>query len=141
MDELAFDAASALMTAMVTDGWSEVRAKAVSLWDPVYPERVPAIESELADAHYELLAARQAGDAEVEKELAADWRRKFQRLMQARPELIPELRLLEEEWTRLAAAAEAGGTNATQTNISQTVVAAGDSRVFVAGRDQHITRG
>lgn len=139
MDELALGAANALMTAMATDGWSEVRATAVSLWRPVYPERVPTIESELAEVHHELVTARQAGDAGAEQGLADDWRRKFQRLTQAHPELIPELRLLEAEWTRLAAAAEAGEANATQTNINQRVVAKGNSRVFVAGRDQHIT--
>ena len=139
MDELALNAASALMTAMATDVWSEVHVKAVSLWRRVYPERVEAIESELSDARQELVAARQEGDAEAEKELAADWRRKFQRLTRAHPELIPELRRLEEEWARLAAAAEARGTTIKQTNISQTVVAADNSRVYVAGRDQHIT--
>lgn len=50
------------------------------LWRRVYPERVPAIEAELAEARDELVVSRQADDAEVEKELAAEWRRKFQRL-------------------------------------------------------------
>ena len=136
--ELALDAANALMTAMATDVWSEVHAKAVNLWRRVYPELVPTIESELSDARQEMVAARQAGDTEVEKELSADWRRKYQRLTRDHPELIPELRRLEEEWARLAAAAEAGGTTIKQTNISQTVVAADNSRVYV-GRAQHIT--
>jgi hypothetical protein len=133
MDELALAAASALMTAMATDAWSEVRAGVVSLWRRVYPERVPAIESELMDVRNELVVCLQAGDAEVEEELAADWRRKFQRLTQAHPELIPELRLLEEEWTRLAPPAErdrSGGTN-----IEQTAVATRRGTVFQAGRD------
>ena len=123
MDELALAAASALMTAMATDAWSEVRAGIVSLWRRVYPERVPAIESELVDARSELVASRQAGDAEVEKELAADWRRKFQRLTQAYPELIPELRLLEEEWTRLAPAAERGRSEATISSRQRSLLA------------------
>jgi hypothetical protein len=133
MDELALAAASALMTAMAADAWSEVRGGVVSLWRRVYPERVPAIESELVDVHNELAASRQAGDAEVEKELAADWRRKFQRLTQAHPELIPELRLLEEEWTRLALAAGRGRSGAP--NIEQTAIATGHGTVNQAGRD------
>jgi hypothetical protein len=144
MDELALAAASALMTAMATDAWSEVHAGVVRLWRRVYPERVSAIDSELMDARDELVVSRQAGDAEVEKELAADWRRKFQRLTQAHPELIPELRLLEEEWTRLAPAAERNRSGAT--NIEQTAIATGGATinqaggdVYQAGRNQRIT--
>jgi hypothetical protein len=137
MDEFALAAASALMTAMATDAWSEVRAGLVSLWRRVYPERVPAIESELADARNELVVSRQAGDAEIEKELTADWRRKFQRLMQAHPELIPDLRMLEEEWTRLAPAAERDRSG--MTNIEQTAIATGRGTIYQAGRNQRIT--
>jgi len=133
MDELVLAAASAFMTAMATDAWSEARAGVVSLWHRVYPERVPAIGSELLDVHNELVASRQAGDADVEKELAADWRRKFQRLIQAHPELLPELRLLEEEWTRCAPAAERAGFAAT--NTEQTAIATGGATINQAGRD------
>jgi len=137
MDELALAAATALMTAMATDAWSVVHAGVVSLWRRVYPDRVPAVESELVDARNELVVSRQAGDAEVEKELAADWRRKFQRLTQAHPELIPELRMLAEEWTRLAPAAEWNRSG--MTNIEQTAIATGRGTIYQAGRNQHIT--
>jgi hypothetical protein len=133
MDELALAAASALMTAMATDAWGEVRAGVVSLWRRVYPERVQAIESELVDSHNELVVSRQAGDAEAEKDLAADWRRKFQRLMQAHQELIPELRILEEEWTRLAPAEERDRSG--MTNIEQTAIATGRGTIYQAARD------
>jgi hypothetical protein len=133
MDELALAAASALMTAMATDAWSDVRAGVVSLWRRVYPERVSAIESELVDVRNELVASRQAGDAKVEKELAADWRRKFQRLTQAHPELFPELRLLEEEWIRFAPAAERDRSVAT--NTEQTAIATDCGTINQAGRD------
>ena len=137
MDELALAAASALMTAMATDAWGEVRAGVASLWRRVYPERVPAIESELVDSCNELVVSRQAGNAEVEKELAADWRRKFQRLMQAHPELIPELRMLEKEWTRLVPAAERD--RAGMTNLEQTAIATGRGTIYQAGRNQRVT--
>jgi hypothetical protein len=136
MDELALAAAGALMTAIATDGWSEVRAGAVNLWRRVYPERVPAIESELAEVRNELVAARQAGDAEVGKELAADWARKFQRLTQAHPELIPDLRLLGEEWARLT---PPDGQDSGAVNVQQTAIATGRATVYQAGRDQRIT--
>jgi hypothetical protein len=137
MDELALAAATALITAMATDAWGEVRAGVVSLWRRVYPERMPAIESELADSRNELVVSRQAGNAEAEKELAADWRRKFQRLMQAHPELIPELQMLEEEWTRLAPEAERDRSRVT--NIEQTAIATDRGTIYQAGRNQRIT--
>ena len=140
MDELALAAAGALMTAIATDAWSEVHAGAVNLWRRVYPERVPAIESELIDARSELVASRETGDAEVELELAADWRRKFQRLTLAHPELIPTLRQLEEEWSRLAQATGRDRSQATKvTNIEQTSIATRRGTVYQAGRDQRIT--
>lgn len=132
MDDLALAAASALMTAIATDAWSEVRAGVVGLWRRVYPERVPAIESELADVRNELVVSQQAGDTEIEKELAADWRRKFHRLTQAHPELIPELQMLGEEWTRLAPAAERDRSG---TNIEQTAITTGRGTVYQAGRN------
>lgn len=131
MDELALAAASALMTAMATDAWNEVKAGVVSLWHRVYPERVPAIEAELADARNEFVVSRQAGDAEIEEELAGDWRRKFQRLTQAHPELIPELQRLEEQWTRLAQAA--GPDHSGGTHIEQKAVATRRGTVIQAG--------
>jgi hypothetical protein len=137
MDELALAAAGALMTAIATDAWSEVRAGVAGLWHRVYPERVPAIESELQDARNELAVSRQLGEAGVEKELAADWQRKFQRLTQAHPELIPELRMLEEEWTRLTPAAEQDRPG--MTNIEQTAIATGRGAIYQAGRNQRIT--
>jgi hypothetical protein len=133
MDDLALAAASALMTAMATDAWSEVHAGAVSLWRRVYPERVPAIESELLEVRNELVAARQARDAGVETELAAEWGRKFQRLAQGHPELIPELRLLGEAWTRLVPATERERSGAV--NIEQTAAATGHGTTYQAGRD------
>jgi hypothetical protein len=137
MDEFALAAATALITAMASDAWSEVHAGVVSLWRRVYPERVPSIESELSDARNELVLSRPDGNTEVEKGLAADWRRKFQRLTQAHPELIPELRMLEEEWTRIAPAAERDRSRTT--NIEQTAVATGHGTIYQAGRNQRIT--
>lgn len=137
MDGLALAAAGALMTAIATDAWSEVRAGVVSLWHGVYPEHVPAIESELADARNELVASQQAGGGEVVKGLTADWGRKFHRLTQAHPELIPELQLLEEEWVRLAPAAKRDRSGATI--IVQTAKATGRGAVNQAGGNQHFT--
>lgn len=134
MDELVLAAASALVGAMATDGWNEVRSGVVALWRRVHPDRVPAIESELDDVRYEILASRQAGDAEVEKGLVSDWQRKFRRLTTTHPELITVLRLLLEEWSRLLPAAGL----AVGQNFGQVAVVTGRGKAYQAGRDQFI---
>ena len=137
MDELILAAASALVGAMATDGWNEVRSGVVALWRRVHPDRVPAIESELDEVRQELLASRRAGDIEDEKNLVSGWQRKLRRLMAAHPELTAELRLLLEEWSRLLgpAAGLAGGQN-----FSQVAVVTGHGKANQVGRDQFITR-
>jgi hypothetical protein len=134
MDELILAAASALVGAMATDGWNEVRSGVGALWRRVHPDRVPAIESELDEVRHELLASRRAGDAEVEKGLVSDWQRKLRRLMAAHPELTAELRLLLEEWSRLLPAARLAG----EQNFSQVAVVTGHGTANQVGRDQFI---
>jgi hypothetical protein len=134
MDELMVAAASALVGAMATDGWNEVRSGVAALWRRVHPDRVPAIESELDEVRYELLDSRRTGDAEVEKGLVADWQRKLRRLMAAHPELTAELRLLLEEWSRLLPSPGLAGGQ----TFSQAAVVTACGKVNQVGRDQFI---
>lgn len=133
MDQLVLAAASALIGAMTTDGWNEARASAVALWRRAHPDRVPAIESELSEVRDEILAAREAGEPEVERDLVADWQRKFRRLITAHPELAAELEVLQDEWSRLHPASAAGQ------HIEQITIVSGNGTAYVAGRDQHMT--
>lgn len=135
MDQFLLAAATALISAMATDGWKEARAGAVALWRRVHPDRVPGIESELEDVRNELLAARHEGDAETEKELVSEWGGKLRRLTSDHPELMAELRrLLQEEWGRLLPAADSARVQ----SIQQTAVATGGGKVNQVGRDQFI---
>lgn len=137
MDQILLAAATALVTAMATDGWQEARAGAVALWRRVHPDRVPAIESELEEVRAELLGARQSGDAAVETELIADWQRKLRRLTATHPDLLAELEQLTlGPWS---APLSASG-QARVRSVHQVAVATGKGTVYQAGRDQHITR-
>lgn len=135
MDQLVPGAANALIAAMATDGWDEVRASAVTLWRRVHPDRVPAVEAELAEIRGEILASREAGEPGVERDLVADWQRELRRLVTAHPELAAELGALQEEWSHLLPAS----VPAVGDHIEQRVVVTGDGSAYVAGRDQHIT--
>ena len=64
---------------------AELRGRLVGEWRRVYPERVAAIEGELAEVRGEVMAARNAAESEVEAELVADWQRRLRRLLQVDP--------------------------------------------------------
>ena len=107
MDPLVLAAASAVVTAMATDGWQQARAAMVKLWRRSRPEHVPAIETDLDDTHAEVIVARKAHDRAAEEELVADWQRKLRRLLTADPDLAIELqRVLREELVPLLSASE-----------------------------------
>lgn len=135
MDQLVLSAANALIAAMATDAWNEVRASVVSLWRRVHPDRIPAIESELAEVREEIVASREVGDSGVERELAAEWQRKLWRLITAHQELAADLQVLLADWNRLLPAP----VPAAGQHIEQTAIVTGDGTAYLAGRDQHIT--
>ncbi len=136
MDPFILAAATAIVSSMATDAWQQARSAIGQLWRRVHPERVAAIDGELAEVRGEVLAAREAGDGNAEQDLSADWARKLQRLLAADPGLRDELqRLLDQELRPLLPAAEQ--TRITQ--ITMTAEASGQGRVYQAGRDQHIT--
>lgn len=136
MDPLVLAAATAVVTAMTTEGWQQARKAVVALWQRVHPERRAAIEAELEETRAEVVAARRSGDAQAEQELVGDWQRKLRRLLAADPELGDELRrILDEELAPTLPAAEQSRVR----DITMTATAHGHGRVFQAGRDQHIT--
>ncbi|MGW0698827.1 hypothetical protein ACWD0A_05715 [Streptomyces sp. NPDC002867] len=134
MDPLAAAAATALVGAMATDAWQQARTSAVELWRRVHPERVPAVEAELAEVRAEVLEARQSNDPETEGHLASDWQRRLQRLLREDPDLARELRrVLDEELTPLLPTAEDRSHHGT---LVQEARASGGSHIYQAGGDQ-----
>jgi hypothetical protein len=107
MDPLVLAAASAVVSALATDSWQQVRDAVVRLWRRARPDHASAIESDLDDTRLELAAARDAGDSSAEEGLVADWQRRLRRLLAADPALEAELqRVLDEQITPLLPAAE-----------------------------------
>lgn len=140
MDPFVLAAATAIVSAMATDSWEQARSAIAGLWRRVHPERVAAVEGELAEVRTEVLAARENGDRPGEQDLTADWGRKLQRLLAAAkgsdPGLESELRrVLDEELTPLLLPAD----QARVTQVTLNATASGHGRIYQAGRDQHIT--
>jgi hypothetical protein len=107
MDPLVLAAASAVVTAMATDGWQQAREAMVKLWRQSRLGHVTAIETDLNETRAEVIAARTAGDRAAEEGLVADWERKLRRLLEADPALGIELRrVLDEDLAPLLPASE-----------------------------------
>jgi hypothetical protein len=136
MDPLVLAAGTALVGAMVTDGWQQTRTAVVAWWRKVHPGRADAVGAELDTARAQVLAARERGDEDTEQALAGTWRLRLQELLDQDPAAGPGLaRLLEEHLAPALPAAE-------QARVQQIIINAqahDQARQYIAGRDQHIT--
>lgn len=123
---LAQSASVTLVGLMATDAWERTRDGVVALWQRARPERADAVAAELDNAREDL-----AADAGSEGELAAEWQGRIRRLLIDRPQVAEDLQRLLDEL--------APGATAPTAAVSQRDTATGHSRVYQAGRDQHIT--
>ncbi|MEU3435049.1 hypothetical protein [Streptomyces sp. NPDC006863] len=98
----------------------------VTLWQRARPERADAVAVELTSTREDL-----DSDSSAEGELAAEWQGRIRRLLTERPQVAEELRQLLDELVPGALTAAAP--------VVQRASADGHSRIYQAGRDQHIT--
>ncbi|MEV4969874.1 hypothetical protein [Streptomyces scopuliridis] len=129
-------AGTALVGAMATDVWQQARTATVDLWRRIQPARADGIGAQLDDLRAQVLAGREAGDADTEQALAGAWRLHLHELLRANPGFAAELRqLLDEHLTPPLPENE-------QTRVRSVVMRAearDNARVYMAGGDQHIT--
>lgn len=130
---LAGTAGTTVVTLMVTNAWESARDGMVTLWRRFQPARAESIGEELEAGRADLLLAREAGDADSEAELTAEWQGRLRRLLLARPEAADALRQVLDELNP-----SSSGEPAVQ-RIRLQAQASGSARVYQAGRDQHIT--
>ncbi|MFE9456372.1 hypothetical protein [Streptomyces californicus] len=130
---LAQSAGVTLVGLMATDAWERTRDGVVALWQRARPERADAVAAELAQTRDDLTHTRDdvAADSTTEEELAAEWQGRIRRLLVDRPQVAAELRALLAEL--------APGEGPVASPVTQRATASGSSRVYQAGRDQHIT--
>ncbi|MFJ9847234.1 hypothetical protein ACIRYZ_43785 [Kitasatospora sp. NPDC101155] len=134
MDPMVLAAGTAMVNAMATDAWQETRHAVVAWWHRRHPEQADAVGAALTQTRTQLLTARQTRDAAGEQGLVDDWRSRLQLLLREDPVLGDELRcLIDQVLTPVPREREQAGP------ISMKATASGRSRVYQAGRDQHIT--
>ncbi|MFI6557975.1 hypothetical protein ACWGBY_20935 [Streptomyces griseus] len=124
---LAQSAGTTLVGLMATDAWERTRDGVVALWQRARPERADAVAAELSNTREDLTA-----DTDTEGELAAEWQGRIRRLLIDQPQVAEELQRLLDELSPSTSPAAAA-------SVTQHASATGQSRVYQAGRDLHIT--
>ncbi|MFH9422589.1 hypothetical protein [Streptomyces sp. NPDC017529] len=105
---LATAGATTLVQQMVTEGWSQARARVAAFFSRRRGGgEEEALEGELEESRTELVAAQRSGDEEGAADVAAEWRVRLRRVLRDDPEAAEELRLLLAE---LRPEAEAGAS-------------------------------
>src|SRR6266702_2788207 len=108
MDPVVAAFGTALIGAIATDAWQQVRAAVTGLWRRVHPRREDdGIEAELDELREQVLVARRDGDAGTERALEGAWQLRLQQLLRADPGLAAELqRVLDQVLTPALTPAE-----------------------------------
>jgi hypothetical protein len=134
---LTSTAATTVVQLLATAAWEQAASAVGRLWRRVHPERVETVQAELEESRAEVLAARQAGDEQVEQALVGEWHGRLRRLVVADPQLVDELQRVVAELRSALADVDP----AQHTTITMQATTFGSSRVNQAGRDLHITTG
>ncbi|MFD7626961.1 hypothetical protein ACFV7Q_13170 [Streptomyces sp. NPDC059851] len=134
MDAIAASAATALVGAMTTDAWQQVRAAVVAWWRRVRPQQADRVDVALAQSRDRLLTARR--DEDAEPHLIAAWEARLTDLLWEDAALAGELRrLVDEDIAPLLGRATTVRTGGQELRAK----ASGHGRVYQAGRDQNVS--
>ncbi|WP_314225487.1 hypothetical protein [Streptomyces zaehneri] len=132
MEPVTLALATALVGAMVTDGWQHARSAAVDLWRRGRPDgEAESVALQLTDTRARVLAARECHDADAEHTVVTDWAALLHRVASQNPTLVDELRglLLPES---------GAGTAEPKASPAMEARATGHARVYQAGRDINV---
>ncbi|EFL25737.1 conserved hypothetical protein [Streptomyces himastatinicus ATCC 53653] len=138
MDPIVLAAGGALVSAMATDGWQHARAAVVAWFRQLNPDQVDSIYADLEVLRDQVAAARAEADQTAEQTLVRAWRSRLQQLLDGDPELAAELRQLLEEHVNPGPSQK---EQAQARSVVMRAEARDNSRVYMAGRDQHIAEG
>ncbi|MFI2209250.1 hypothetical protein [Streptomyces sp. NPDC020141] len=138
-------AGSALVGAMATDAWGQVRAATVAVWHRIRPEQADDIDAQLQRLRTQTLAVREDESDGAGEELVAVWSARLHLLFQHDPSVAAELlrRLLEEELNpRLPQAGpdpRRDGRDHSRHSVCVNAHGRDNVKIFQSGGDQHIS--
>lgn len=138
MDAIVLAFGPALVGAVATGAWPQVRDAVTGLWRRVHPrEKADGIGTELDDLREQVLLARRDGDTGTERALEGAWQLRLQQLLRADPALAAELRrVLDQVLTPALTPAEQArvgtiimtGTSHDSSTFTQIGIQANDTR-------------
>jgi len=118
MDPITQAAGTALVQAIATDTWQQVKQAVAALWRRAHPGHADQVDGELEELRRQVIQARADGDAQTEHALEGAWQLRLQELLRADPELAENLReVLDQVLT--PAAAQAGTPTIVMTGTAQ----------------------
>jgi hypothetical protein len=120
MDAIVQAAGTALVQAIATDSWRQVKEAISALWHRVHAEQADQLGRDLDELRAQVLQAHADGDAQTCRALEGTWQVRLQGFLRADPAVAAELRQILDR-VLIPAAAQAG-----------TVVMRGTSRDFSA---------
>ncbi|MHB9757275.1 hypothetical protein ACYBSK_23110 [Streptomyces sp. BYX5S] len=94
MDPMVVAAGTALVGAMATDAWGQIREATAALWRRMSPERAAEAVTELEELRSQVVQARGEGDAHAEEALVGACRLRLHQLLHQDPSSYAELRHL-----------------------------------------------
>jgi hypothetical protein len=108
MDPIVLAFGTALVGAIATDTWQQVREAVTGLWRRVHPRpKADDIGTELDELREQVLLARRDGDTGTERALEGAWQLRLQQLLRADTDLAAELqRVLNQVLTPALTPAE-----------------------------------
>jgi hypothetical protein len=93
MDPIVLAFGTALVGAIATSTWQQVRQAVTGLWHRAHPrQKTDDIGTELEDLRGQVLQARRDGDTYTERALEGTWQLRLQQLLRTDPALAAELR-------------------------------------------------
>ena len=92
MDPIAMAAGTALVQAIATDAWEQVKQAVTGLWRRVRPGHADRIGGDLDELRAQVLRARADDDGQTEHALEGAWQLRLQELLRADPGLVADLR-------------------------------------------------
>ena len=98
MDPIVLAFGTALVGAIATSTWQQVREAVTGLWRRVHSrQEADDIGTELDELREQVLLARRDGDTGTQNALEGAWQLRLQQLLRADPALAAELRRVLEE--------------------------------------------
>jgi hypothetical protein len=91
MDPIVQAAGTALVQAITTDAWQQVKQAVIGLWRRVHPESAGQIGDDLDKLRQQMRQAQIGGDAGTERALEGLWQMRLQELLWADPALGADL--------------------------------------------------